>query len=558
MSKPRRQDAFTLIELIVALGILSLVLLLVNQLFNSTMQAVSRGADTSDILSHSRTISDQLHRDARYMVRAYDLLNDVDNPGFIVLLQQHIPAGTIGMPDPTQARQDDPANWDKNQAILRSDQLVFFRESPRIESVTPGSDEDYASDASSRFARIWYGHALRTGPGGEPASSNPGFGDRYNLAATQLVLGRQALLMGGDGYGGVVTGSPPATAWGNSLYADGPNSPDLNDVFYLLQLVNADDLDAPRRLFRGATDVVDLKMEQLTSLITRSGIPGFYTTAAAVDRQPNAGLGWATGSGLPRQAYKESAYTWAFPYQDERRLQVNPEAPYPYLPVRVAQGHAFFVGGVSEFAIEFAADITDDYVDSNGDGIDDEWDPAAAAALPAADSLPDGLPDTDGEDGPIKWYSAYYNDPDENERNFGGAGVRPGNTDRYSPDYPTIYKIPESGFHSGISSASGPVSGEYLPPNTGYPPLDDGIKQGASPFPGTNTTGAFVWGHTSEQDVDYANHGAARWWPYMIRIRYRLHDFDGSFRGPNPHTGEIESGRWFEQIIEVPRPDSLD
>lgn len=45
---------------------------------------------------------------------------------------------------------------------------------------------------------------------------------------------------------------------------------------------------------------------------------------------------------------------------------------------------------------------------------------------------------------------------------------------------------------------------------------------------------------------------AHSYWPYMIRIRYRLHDTRGrltSSSGGNPI-----SGRWFERIIDVPRP----
>jgi len=52
-------------------------------------------------------------------------------------------------------------------------------------------------------------------------------------------------------------------------------------------------------------------------------------------------------------------------------------------------------------------------------------------------------------------------------------------------------------------------------------------------------------------------HGAANaaLWPYMIRIRYRIHDTRAQLAGdPSPEPGDTSNaGRWFEQIIKVRR-----
>ena len=41
-------------------------------------------------------------------------------------------------------------------------------------------------------------------------------------------------------------------------------------------------------------------------------------------------------------------------------------------------------------------------------------------------------------------------------------------------------------------------------------------------------------------------------WPYLIRIRYRLHDSRGSLQ--SNLNGNTVLGKWFEQIIKVNRP----
>ena len=66
---PRTQGrpAFSLIELLVAIGISSVMMLLIGRIVGETQQAVSRGVELGEVISLSRTISGQLQADADAM-----------------------------------------------------------------------------------------------------------------------------------------------------------------------------------------------------------------------------------------------------------------------------------------------------------------------------------------------------------------------------------------------------------------------------------------------------------------------------------------------------------
>jgi len=57
-----------------------------------------------------------------------------------------------------------------------------------------------------------------------------------------------------------------------------------------------------------------------------------------------------------------------------------------------------------------------------------------------------------------------------------------------------------------------------------------------------NASYMHIWRHNSPDS-----------WPYLIRIRYRMHDPNGELTDKNDSTGNVEPGKWFEQIIRVRR-----
>ncbi len=108
-----------------------------------------------------------------------------------------------------------------------------------------------------------------------------------------------------------------------------------------------------------------------------------------------------------------------------------------------------------------------------------------------------------------------------------------------------------------------PLSGRKLrkPIHVHHP---TGIDAVGCFLPPTNFARAvFVFGHSGDDgDTDEASHptsknvieGSGKYWPYLLRVRYRLMDGRGKYRSVDPVSSEPIVGRWFEQIIPVPRP----
>lgn len=168
-------------------------------------------------------------------------------------------------------------------------------------------------------------------------------------------------------------------------------------------------------------------------------------------------------------------------------------------PIETAASHTYFMGGVSDFIVEWAGDVV-----------------TGESFIPTAASIaagPDGELDRD-EDGRIKWYThSPYSNP------VLAVGGLPAN----NINAPVTYPVPTR-----------PSPNQYPPYNTTPPARADA---------------AFVWQH--EGSPGFTS------WPWMLRIRYRLHDRRGQFEGReitvNTATRETEpeAGAWFETIIPV-------
>ncbi|MEM7624660.1 MAG: prepilin-type N-terminal cleavage/methylation domain-containing protein [Planctomycetota bacterium] len=190
----------------------------------------------------------------------------------------------------------------------------------------------------------------------------------------------------------------------------------------------------------------------------------------------------------------------------------------------------------------------------------------------------------------IKWYTADHlvNNP-LFEGNPALYGV--GNYPAYDPRQPITWRIPQNDatdrIHSGFtayppyqttSGIIGPL-GTFTGPSGGNYRQGIGANGVVLPAPNTIDLGGpvedravFVFGHTA--DVDYNSptgspgvpgdgdvlsagsdgfeSGSAKWWPYLLRVRYRLHDGDGSFGSTDSITDTAIAGKWFEQIIALP------
>ena len=91
------------------------------------------------------------------------------------------------------------------------------------------------------------------------------------------------------------------------------------------------------------------------------------------------------------------------------------------------------------------------------------------------------------------------------------------------------------------------AAGVIVPPTT-YPPMR---------IAGGDTL--FVWQHDDEANaagVGTLTGSATQvsYWPYLVRIRYRVHDRAGTLSTPDLTDGKQGGGFWFEHVIRVKRP----
>jgi hypothetical protein len=164
----------------------------------------------------------------------------------------------------------------------------------------------------------------------------------------------------------------------------------------------------------------------------------------------------------------------------------------------VSPTHTYFMGGVSDFIVEWAGDaVMDTFYDF----------------IPPGNVQPDGILDRD-PDGRIKWYTALNPNP-----------ITAGNNLPPNRNAPITYPAPPTGV--------APL---------GYPPHVNPAILGFF----SRTDAAFAWQHAGSPGFTQ--------WPWMIRVRYRLHDRRGQFEGREITVAgntEPEKGLWYETVIQV-------
>ena len=188
---------------------------------------------------------------------------------------------------------------------------------------------------------------------------------------------------------------------------------------------------------------------------------------------PGAGVGYPAGP-----------YQFTYGHQ---RLWCNPQTPEGVdVPTwRIAQMHPYFIGNVSDLRIDLAGD----------------YDAVVGVDL----SLLDGQ---------IKWYSHFFNSPEDIPNRWDGLP--------YDSNEPMTFKPPVfAGLPIGF------VLGQTLPQRA--------IYQGGPPDPLPQANGAFTF---CPGGLD---------WPKMLRFRYRVHDPKGLLTDRDGLPGKI-----FERIVQVP------
>jgi hypothetical protein len=302
----KNRDAFTILELLVSLALSLLILFLINRLFFDTTRAIGQGAALSTIIDSSRAISEQLEKDAKEMTPP-DIIG-----GFLVIVNHRI--DNISM-NTRRNPTADPAvviSGETNPRSIRSDQLMFIRNADDLWTLTPGTTTAYANyvPVEGKYARIWYGHALKTDPDGTGPAGDLGTDPGPNRVGTNWILGRQALILSGAGSGIYVDGA----YWNNDVTGTG--------------------LGTTPKLYQGMSDVSNLDLNSILTIL----------------------------SPLTDAAYKTEVYKYGFiPFAGNQRLQVNPiPSKADYLSWQIGQLHPFLAPNVSDFVVEFAADTNND------------------------------------------------------------------------------------------------------------------------------------------------------------------------------------------------------
>ncbi|QQE11957.1 prepilin-type N-terminal cleavage/methylation domain-containing protein [Planctomycetota bacterium] len=596
-----KHQGFTLIELIVVLGITSFAILAINQLFQEVTVTVRRTTQTGEILQRARAVSDQLKRDTELtqilngtggddwqgrMVGPKGVDNDIapEAPGgFLVIAQNYVRAWE-NEDQKLEALNLDPA---ATKPFIRSDQILFFVQSnkddytpyPALAPSTNGNfSGDNANSENAEYARIWLGHTMKlpeAGISGLSGITLSSFDLGQDSSATlynpneygiELMLGRQVLLLTGRDLQ-----NPPTSPGGVNLFKYKPhgyaierdgayNAADIltpstissgietgtNSEIIRVENGNPANVfhESDYHLFHGVTDVAATELSNITGERNPLGSPTFAYLSDSGAKLPKMGdykrkiLGHAVvnGSGVQGDSVifnNVRLFTSIQPTETDLRA------------IDVAPGHTAFANGVSDFIVEFAGDLYTAEVNPVSGDQTSHVAAAGDAEIPANNLLPsvagnmnpDGRLDIDRQ-GRIMWYSAreFANHPDIPA----GIGLP------FDPDQPIVYPTPDA-----------PANPDANPNDSEYFPLV------YSPIP-NYAPAAFVWEDAYNTNTTHASVPAVAQrttkWPWLIRIRYRLHDERGEFEGRRVQAAsnasgstEPERGEWFEVILPVNR-----
>ncbi len=517
MIRHRTQPGFTVIELLVAIAIAGFMIFMFNQLFGEVANSVSRGVNVSDFMAKSRAFEQQLQAETELTSFSIEPGRSSPRDGWNgrMLGPGDEQAGDGGILVVVQhlipAPITESDRFGEVKRFIRSDQLLFIMDA----SGSAGGDPFKLPVLCPAWPRAY---------AGEQDNSNLASHVRLWYGHVQQTLANGTFTTGGNSLGdpadyglGVDTPGNPnflAKDWvlgRQAIFLAGrregaaPNDPrPPGGVVFISGGLNNND----RRTNPGILPASPVFPSNEPMFLALADVSNQVWADIAGDylRQPPMSKAGFHGRALSMTFTGTSG-------GPSVRLVTNP-APTEgdarrMRPRDLAQMHPYLIGGVSDFAIEFAHDYDNnlnplDGYPSQGDGEIDR-DPA----------------------GNIRWYSHYPNVP---------------NTANFNPDLPVT----------------------YLPP----PPADNDayvILRNAVPAPSAlgdppYGTAAFIWPQRNGTGAFFEE------WPWLIRIRYRLHDTGGNFVGrqnvwQDKVTGsgsvervrEPEPGQWFETIIPVNR-----
>jgi hypothetical protein len=285
------------------------------------------GIGTSRVINHSRTLTQQIYRDAQHLVAPNPAtIGNADGGGVLIIINHAVDSEML---DTRLGGIHDPVT------DFRSDQLLFFydnRASP-LEPLTPANTSSFANSSNAPYARIWYGHVEPTAADG---LSSSGLG-RF---ANDWVLGRHALLLDEE--------LPVSPVHANGVHESAPVT------FYTAIPV------ANREMRWALTDVAYYSFNNPNSNAYAAALDSVFG-GPGINRQIVGAAGANTflenyegGLGMDFATYRDRALRLPFA-TDRMRTNPIPDGA-DYESWRIAQGHTYMMSGVSEFIVEFAGD----------------------------------------------------------------------------------------------------------------------------------------------------------------------------------------------------------
>lgn len=508
------QAAFTIAELIVAIGVTVVLILGIARIFTMSKNTVSIGNASAEVSQYSRALERMLRHDLHHIIAG---------DGFLVIRNERIGTDAVSKFNHREGIYLNPDAEEAGDSIgnSRLDQLVFFAAGDFPTYQYYSTRGTVARNEVAPVARIWYGHGYRK-PGlvtrdpddrtleeweiknlGQPgpnefqvrfADDNQPPIDPANKYAQDWILARQQLLL------------LPREQIGNPDMLEGGIVPSVFELFNEIGSVqfvwpySTHDYDPAlweNRLSPGYADIVDADLESVEKAVSEYGIRYNYQSGEYETVADPLGGDWKQDA--DNQQYKDAYWNvfntlgqdqdiqdwWMIQQRRRMRMACGRMRVETYAPStdRVDQmlTQASFIPGCSEFKVQW----------SSGD--------------------------VDAGTGEMLWFDI------EHPANPNVTG----DLDR-SPIDPTIWFLSEL-----TPYGTNPAYDREWKLDQPYSELQAQDLYYA-------TFGNFI---PKEGDADRSD----AWpWPALIRIQVRLHD----------HRGVLTGGRTFEYQFALPENDA--
>ncbi len=515
-----RSAGFTIVEVVVAMGVVLILLYIISLLFSQVSKASDMILVNYAVSSYNNAIGAQLRDDIR----------KINKDGFMVIRNHAVQdPGTItaGAPTPAWTNLDQILFFTSGEVNSQMYGLQWVQPDGTVAGVsaTGESDTGLRRSFSATDARIWYGHVNPT-PTMTYSVSDP-LGSFGTTNSRLWSLGRQQLLMAGKFVSiNGATQAPADNIWFNNFTA--PSATVTSQFF-----------GGASRIFNpfadGRTDLIADPTTATLDAVRSAILNGDIDPSTAGAQAPNFDNGVApwtqpwygggpTWSGLDQYQRMEGA---CFRPYGQRKLPVSSTLSADFL-----QTQLIIAPYCSNFQVEFAGDFTN---------------PTTGAYVPGAPLTSTLSTSRDGAIDVLKTIAP------------GATGGPNGNTSLTSvaaPYEPAPYSIY---WYGGYDSVSG--NRKVVLPTVGASNYGSGTGTRAlntrlaaintpltAPLTGTITNNLYTAVFGYDKSVTP--------WPRLLRITVNLQDDKGRLRENYLNTktapGSVD-GKQFQFIIEVPQ-----